>query len=114
YLVDPNPARELPQRNAQSGLPPCRGECRYRRGSALRRLWRIETTGGEFQHGFDLLTSHRKLLDVFVDGHAVFKVLKNDGNRSARILEHPGSANLARDAFNCCTLRPIECHRFAL
>src|SRR5262249_11918325 len=53
----------------------------------------------------------RELFHHFVDRHTVLEVLEDDGHWGPSPLEHPGPADLARNAFNGRALGPIErCH----
>jgi hypothetical protein len=70
----------------------------YQHGLEARSF--VETMGGEVEYGFDLFARNGILLDDFINGHAVLKVLENELNRRPRVSERPGAAHLARDAFH--------------
>src|SRR5438874_13685071 len=56
-----------------------------------------------------------KPLHYVLDRSPGLEILKYEGDRHACALEHPGSAHLARYAFDSRTLRPIEsCHAILL
>jgi hypothetical protein len=51
----------------------------YQHGLKAGRF--VEAVGGEVEYGYDLLARNGVLLDDFIDGHAVLKVLENEFNR---------------------------------
>jgi hypothetical protein len=61
---------------------------------------RIQTSRREFEYGFDLFARDRKLLHKFFDGHAIFQILKDNGNGHARPLENPRAAYLTGNTLN--------------
>jgi hypothetical protein len=65
----------------------------------LTRPRRSEKCSKSLQHCCHLFASHVKLLDDFIDSHAVFEVLKHDRNRHTSIFEHPLPRLLYRGHF---------------
>jgi len=61
---------------------------------------RIQASRREFKYCLDLVTRDRKLLHKFFNGHAIFKILKDDGNGHARSLENPRTAYLTGNTLN--------------
>jgi len=61
---------------------------------------RIQTSRREFKYGPDLFTRDRKLFHKFFDGHAIFQILKDNGNGHARTLENPRAAYLIWNTLN--------------
>src|SRR4051794_25366325 len=61
---------------------------------------RVEASSGESENGVDLLPCDWKLLDQFIDRHAVFEVLEDNRHGRASALEHPSPADLAGDTFH--------------
>jgi hypothetical protein len=60
----------------------------------------VEAAGSELKDCLNLLTSDGELLDDFVDGHSMLKILKNNRNRRASALEQPGATHFAGDSLN--------------
>src|SRR6059036_803909 len=59
---------------------------------------------------WSLFARHIELLDDLVDAQ-ILEILDDRGHGQASTLEHPGAADLARDALDSRTLGPIErCH----
>lgn len=87
--------------------------CRW---PGLLQGWgRVEASRCEFQHGDDLLPGHVKPLHDFVDRGPGFELLKDEGDRHARVLENPRATHLSGDAFHGWALGPIEnCHSSTL
>ena len=65
----------------------------------------------KLENGLDLFPRYGKLPQHFVDGHAVFQVLEDDRHRRASALEHPGAADLARNALNRRTAASVLAER---
>ncbi len=72
---------------------------------------RLSASGGEIEHGLNLLACHVKLLDDFLNVGAGSKILEYSGNRHPGIPKHPRATQPPRHAFHCRTLRPVKsCH----
>jgi len=72
------------------------------RGGGARVGWsrRVETSGREFEDGYDLLSREVMPFHDFVDRRAGFEVLEDKRNRHACVLEHPSTAYLSWYAFH--------------
>ena len=81
---------------------------------AVRRIF-VESAGNERHEAVELFTRHGELLDDLIDAHPGFRVFKEDFNGRSGSAKEPRATDLAGNAFDGRTLRPIQsCHVFAL
>jgi hypothetical protein len=58
----------------------------------------VEAAGSELKDCLNFLTRDRELLDDFVDGHSMLKILKNNRNRRTSAFEQPCATDFAGDS----------------
>src|SRR5665213_2084909 len=85
------------------------------RSCVYRHRRRVETAGGEFEHGLNLFSRYMKLLDDFFMARARLKIFKHGSDGHSGAAKYPRATAPFRHAFDGGALGPIKsCHVLAL